>query len=96
MALTNAQQKKLIDDVNKTKKAMGRSEIRERAMTEYLEAIAFAVTDRDSRLRSDVNKTKMAVGRLEQAWQEEQAQDEEAVQDSEEAPAEDTDEVPAK
>lgn len=70
MALTNKQQTTLVSDMIKTKKAVGRSEIRERAMVDLLTIIAEAVTDPESRLRSDVNKTKKAVGRLEKAYQE--------------------------
>lgn len=72
MALSDFEQKKLAEDVNKTKMAMGRSEERERAMLEYLAVIAEAVSDPSlsKSLRERVEQTNAAVGRIEKAYQE--------------------------
>lgn len=71
MALSDFEQKKLAEDVNKTKMAMGRSEDRERAMLEYLAVIAEAVSDPElsKSLRERVEQTNAAVGRIEKAYQ---------------------------
>ena len=71
MALSDFEQKKLAEDVNKTKMATGRSEKRERAMLEYLSVIAEAVSDPalSKSLRERVEQTNYAVGRIEKAYQ---------------------------
>lgn len=83
MALSDYQQKKLAEDVNKTKMATGRSEERERAMLEYLAVIAEAVSDPDlsKSLRERVEQTNAAVGRIEKAYQAALKADEEEATD---------------
>ena len=83
MALSDFEQKKLAEDVNKTKMAAGRSEERERAMLEYLAVIAEAVSDPalSKGLRERVEQTNAAVGRIEKAYQEALKADEEGIDD---------------
>lgn len=80
MALTDAEQKKLADKVNKNNAALGRSEPRLRAIIEAQQAqgealaeILKLLTDRDSSVLLDkIYKSTAALGRLEQAAKEQE------------------------
>ena len=80
MALTDKQQKSLLDDNRKIKTAIERNERRSEEMLEYLSIIASAVTETEKKgtLRHRVEQTNAAVGRAEKARQEAAAKEQEA------------------